>query len=67
MSNQPLDKELDPAPLVKILVEKTKAGKSPWEATASEDVFTASMGGTTTLEVRPLQTNWGGRAKAELA
>ncbi len=61
MSNQPLDKELDPAPLVNTLVEKTKAGKLTWEATALDDVFIASVGGTTTLKVHLLQPDWEGR------
>ena len=47
MSSQPLDKNLDPSPLVAAILEKSKAGRLKWEATADENVFIASVGGNT--------------------
>ena len=52
MSNQPLDKELDPTPLVNAIIEKTKAGRLKWEATANPSTFIASVGGNTTLRIQ---------------
>ncbi len=52
MSSQPLNKELDATPLVNTILEKTKAGKLKWEATAIGDVFIASLGGNTTLKIK---------------
>ena len=51
MSTQPFDKNLDATPLVKAILEKTKAGKLRWEATAMENVFIASVGGNTTFKI----------------
>ena len=51
MSSQALENDLDPTPLVKSIVEKTKAGKLRWEATINENVFIASVGGNTTLRI----------------
>lgn len=45
-------KELDPTRLVSTILEKTKAGKLNWEETADGNVFIASIGGNTTLEIR---------------
>lgn len=51
MTNQLPEQDLDPTPLVKALIEKTKAGKLKWEATANANLFIASVGGDTTLKV----------------
>lgn len=51
MNNQPLDKELDPTPLVTKLVEKTKAGRLKWETTLQPKAYIASVGGDTTLKI----------------
>ena len=51
MSNQPLEKDLDPTPLVNAIIEKTKAGRLKWEATASPNTLIASVGGNTTLKI----------------
>lgn len=47
MSTQQFDKDLDATPLVAAILEKSKAGKLKWEATANENVFIASVGGNT--------------------
>ena len=51
MSTRPLDTELDPTPLVRLLLEKTKAGKVAWEATADPQAFIASSGGKATFKI----------------
>lgn len=51
MNALPLEKELDPKPLVAALIDKTKAGKIKWEATAEESTFIATLGGDTTLRI----------------
>ena len=51
MSTSPFEKDLDPAPLVEALKEKTKAGKVKWEPTAAENTFIASVGGGATLRI----------------
>jgi hypothetical protein len=51
MSTLPLDKDIDPTPLVEALTEKTKAGKVKWEPTAEENTFIATLGGDTTLRI----------------
>jgi hypothetical protein len=45
-------KKLDPAPLVKLLIEKSKAGKLDWEPTADRQQFVTSVGGDTTFKIR---------------
>jgi len=52
MSSYAPGKELDPVLLVNTILEKTKAGKLKWEETPVENVFIASVGGSTTLKVR---------------
>jgi hypothetical protein len=47
MSAPAVDKELDPAPVVAALIEKSATGKIAWEATANEDTFVSSVGGPT--------------------
>ena len=44
--------DLDPAPLVQELVEKSKSGKLKWEATADRRAFVVSVGGNTTFRIR---------------
>ena len=51
MSNQPLEKDLDPTPLVNAIIEKTKARRLKWEATASPNTFITSVGGNTTFKI----------------
>ncbi len=51
MNTSLFDKDLNPTPLVEALIEKTKAGKINWEATAAENTFIATLGGDTTLRV----------------
>lgn len=51
MKNELLDRELDPTPLVNAIIEKTRAGKLKWEATALPNTFIASVGGNTTLKI----------------
>jgi hypothetical protein len=47
MSAPAVDKELNPAPVVAALIEKSATGKIAWEATANEDTFVSSVGGQT--------------------
>ena len=51
MTQQASGQELDFNPLVNTILEKTKAGKLNWEATASDDTFIVSVGGETTLKL----------------
>ncbi len=51
MSYHNLEKDIDPTPLIDVLVSKTKEGKLKWEPTASEDAFIASAGGDHTLKI----------------
>ena len=51
MSDQALEQELDPTPLVVTLTEKSKAKKLKWQATADDHAFIASVGGDTTLKI----------------
>ena len=44
MTDHSLTQDLDPTPLVAMLVEKTKAGRLNWLATADEHAFIASVG-----------------------
>jgi len=50
MSKRPLE-EFDSTPLVNTLLEKTKAGKLVWEATADPNCFITSVGGSTALKI----------------
>src|SRR5437762_2268001 len=43
-------KELDPAPLIQRLIEKSQAGKLRWEATADRRAFVVSVGGNLTFK-----------------
>ena len=45
-------KKLDAAPLVKRLIEKSKAGKLDWEPTADRQQFVTSVGGDTSFKIR---------------
>lgn len=45
-------KKLDAAPLVKRLIEKSKAGKLDWEPTADRQQFVTSVGGDISFKVR---------------
>ena len=49
--NSQLENDLDPTPLVEALIEKTRAGKLKWEATAAPNTYISSVGGNTTLEI----------------
>ena len=51
MSAQPVAKELDVNRLVGEVIEKTKAGKLRWKATANDNIFIVSVGGNTTIKV----------------
>jgi len=51
MSEHPVGKELDPAPLVRTITETSQAGKLKWQATADEQAFIASVGGDTTFKI----------------
>lgn len=51
MTDEALKQEIDFDPLTTALVEKTKAGKLNWQATANENTFIASVGGDTTLRL----------------
>jgi len=51
MSTNLLASELDLNRLVGTIIEKTKAGKLGWKATARDDVFIVSVGGDTTIKV----------------
>ncbi len=51
MSGQRSTIEIDPNVLVKIIIEKSKAGKLNWQETVMDDVFIASVGGNTTIKV----------------
>lgn len=44
--------KLDPEPLVKRLIEKSKAGKLNWEPTADRRQFVTSVGGDITFRIR---------------
>jgi len=48
--------DLDPAPLVQELVEKSKSGKLKWEPTADRRAFVVSVGGNTTFRIRLVDT-----------
>jgi len=48
--------DLDPAPLVQELVEKSKSGKLKWEATADRRAFVVSVGGNTTFRIRLVES-----------
>lgn len=50
MTDQSTVQELDPTPLVTTLIDKSRAGKLNWQATADEHAFIASIGGETTLK-----------------
>jgi hypothetical protein len=52
MSSQGTTREVDPTQLVRTVLDKTKGGKLTWEETADENIFIASVGGNTTLEIR---------------
>jgi len=45
-------KKLDPVPLVKRLIEKSKAGKLDWAPTADRQQFVTSVGGDTSFRIR---------------
>jgi len=45
-------KKLDASPLVKRLIEKSKAGKLDWESTADRQQFVTSVGGDTSFRIR---------------
>jgi len=51
MAGQPLERELDPTPLVAALADKTKAGKLSWQPTADDNTFIVSVGGETTFKL----------------
>ncbi|HMD99788.1 MAG TPA: hypothetical protein VKM93_20970 [Terriglobia bacterium] len=51
MTDVALKQEIDANPLTTALVEKTKAGRIGWQATANENTFIASVGGDTTLRL----------------
>ena len=51
MSTNVLAPKLDLNRLVGAILEKTKAGKLEWKATAKDDVFIVSVGGDTTIKV----------------
>ena len=44
--------KLDPTPLVKRLIEKSKAGMLDWEPTADRQQFVTSVGGDTSFRIR---------------
>jgi hypothetical protein len=49
--NEEKDK-INPGPLVKRLIEKSKAGKLHWEPTADRQQFVTSIGGDTSFKIR---------------
>lgn len=51
MAVQALGQELDVNPLVGVILDKTRAGKLNWQATAADNTFITSVGGETTLQV----------------
>ncbi len=51
MTDEALKQEIDVNPLTTTLIEKTKARKINWQATANENTFIASVGGDTTLRL----------------
>lgn len=50
MSEQ--QRKLDPTPLVKNLVEKSRIGKLNWEPTSDREAFIASVGGETSFRIQ---------------
>jgi hypothetical protein len=52
-----LEQNVDYEPLIAELIEKTKQGKVPWQATASEKMFLASVSPNWTLRISSYMDN----------